>query len=147
MQVNSSPATQTENDTTSQSPEFGAGRFSKVMSFAYDQMQKLFGTSPSAAEHIAREVARQVGVILKADKFTSDLKVGAVTKDGKLSIAEVSRLSQRGTTSTPELELFHACQWWQDAGKHGFSYADTKLVLMPTLADKLKAIELDHGNE
>jgi hypothetical protein len=115
------PATkQTETE-----PNFGAGRYSELMKTLFKQSQKLFGMSPKAAEIFARDAASTHGASMAGASI--EAKVSKVSKDGKVTLAEASKV--KNVTSKPCLALMHAIQWIGEAGKHGISYGNTSWAL------------------
>jgi len=127
-----------------ETPKFGSGRYSVLMAFCFNQSIKLIGMSPKAAERFALNVGTQVGRYMKDVKFDASVKIGKTSgKEGTLSVSEALKGIAKRQESTPELQLAHALQWWQDACKHGWSYGFSKLQLTDELRDAVAAIEID----
>lgn len=126
---------------TTSRPEFGAGRYSAVMSNAYDNIQRMFGVSDKAAEKFARAVATQVGALMKSERVDANIRVGKASKDNKITVSEAAKL--KGATGTPELAIFHAMAWAQDAMKHGISFGRTDWKLNDELQACVNEMEME----
>ncbi len=118
------PETQVAPTQTAEvySPEFGTGRYSALMEECFRDAQTVFGLSLKPAEKLARQIASDVGAIMASASVS--IKLGKINKDGKLTIAEASKL--KGVTMTNALGALKALHFAAEAGTNGFSFTGTK---------------------
>lgn len=120
-------------------PDFGKGRYSSEMQKYYLAMQALLGISDKAAEKIARQMGSDAGAI--SARMTAEIKVGRSGKDGKVTFKDIA--SAKGVTGTNALNIVHAVQWIDTAGKNGISYGFTKWHLDTALHQYVLEVEAD----
>lgn len=102
-------------------PDFGNGRYSPLMDEVYDDSQTVYKLSPDKAEKLARKIATDLGAIMASQPV--EVKLGKMNKDGKLTISEASKL--KGFTVTLPIFALKGLHYAAEAGKNGFSFADT----------------------
>lgn len=102
-------------------PDFGNGRYSPLMSEAYDDAMTVFKLSSERAAKLARAIGADLGAFFANQPV--EVKLGKMNKDGKLTIAEACKV--KGITCTNAISALRALNYAADAGKHGFSHANT----------------------
>lgn len=117
-------------------PDFGNGRYSPLMEEVYNDAQVVFGITPVQAEKLARGIATELGAIMASAPV--EVRLGKLSKDGKLTIAEASKL--KGFTLTYNIAALRALHYAGDAGKHGFSFGATKWRTAGSLAKMLSEL-------
>lgn len=117
--------------------DFGGGRYSNLMTQAYNGLQTVFGLDWQHAAHLAKHIASHVGAIMK-DR-PAEVKVGRSDSGGRLSLSEAIKI--KGMLATPELSIMRALVYAKEAGLNGISYGYTKWVPVESvqqLFDKIK---------
>lgn len=110
------------NNTETNTPNFGNGRYSKAMQAMYNRMLTLFMIEPAKAEKIARMAGSDAGAALS--NVEAKLSFGKATgKDSTMSIAEVAKA--KGVRVTNPLAIARAIQWFDDAMKNGIKWNQT----------------------
>lgn len=117
--------------TTEVIPDFGGGRYSPEIERIYRTTIKLFGFEPKMAEYVARQAASDAGAAMAHAKAC--LLFGKTTKDGKMTIADASKM--KGCTVTNPLAIARAIQWLADSGLNFISYGNTNWHLSQTLQE------------
>ena len=100
---------------------FGNGRYSALMTEIFKNVQTVFKIEPAHAEKVARQVGSDFGAATQNAVVSASL--GKVNKDGKLTLAEASKV--KGVTLTNSLFIMYALQWVANAGGFGISYGFT----------------------
>jgi hypothetical protein len=103
-------------------PDFGNGRYSALMEEVFHDGQTVFNLSSEKSEKLAKAIATELGSIMASQRV--DVKLGKANKDGKLTISEACKL--KGFTITRPIGALRALHYAADAGKNGFSFANTK---------------------
>lgn len=134
--INVESAKSATENKLKEAPNFGAGRYSELMSTLHKQSQRLFGLNEEQAEKFARDAATTHGLAMADAKV--EAKAGKASKDGKVTLSEASKV--KGVTSKPCLALMHAIQWCGEAGKHGLSYGGTKWQLDEVLGGYVESL-------
>ncbi len=119
--VNTATTEQTQQQSSGK-PEFGTGRYSALMQECYDDSQVIFGLPADKAEKLSRRIASEVGAIMQSGVV--GIKTGKVSKDGKITISEASKV--KGVTMTNTLLSLKALHYAAEAGANGFMWSTTK---------------------
>lgn len=110
------------NQDANLEPDFGNGRYSHLMEQVYTQSQTVFKLPKDKAEKLARDISSEIGKVMANVKV--DVKLGKVSKDGKLTISEAAKL--KGFTTTNQVMALKALHYAAEAGKNGFSWGKTQ---------------------
>ena len=86
IEVSDSPA-----QTKEVKPDFGNGRYSRIMGIAYDDAKRVIGLEPNLAEKYARAFGADLGRARITPDSMSSLKFGKVDKDGYTKIRESAK--------------------------------------------------------
>lgn len=116
---------------TKEVSRFGNGRYSALMQECFQDLQKVFKLEESVAEKVSKVIGSEIGAIMANQHVT--IKLGSVNKDGKLNIAEASKI--KGVAITNTLMTLRALQYANEAIKNGFNRNETAWVPIPALAD------------
>jgi hypothetical protein len=143
-QVETLPASQVKEQTNVN--PFGSGRYSELMSSAYEQIQVVF---PSVPEEIAMKIAKQIGSDFGAAMRNSkvDAKIGKTIRDGKVTLAEAAKA--KGVHATHSLVIMHSLAFAEQAGKYGFAWQDTEFAVLKgsPLSRALEAFKIETSSE
>lgn len=90
-------------------PDFGNGRYSTAMKELYQDSQRLLGLSPEHAKKLAEVFGSDLGRYAPKIEF----KFGRKSKDGKITIRELSKM--KDLTITNSISLMRAVQLLQEA--------------------------------
>lgn len=135
----SNNATKQNANQETTKPDFGQGRYSAEAERVWRQCQDVLGIASDVAERIARRAVSDAGEVFKQASAT--LKVSKVSKDGKVTLADASKV--KGITVTNALMIIRTLDWIDEAGKNGISYGHTKWVLTPPLVEWVDEIRAD----
>jgi len=116
---------------TKEVSRFGNGRYSALMQECFQDLQKIFKLEEPVAEKVSRAIGSEVGAIMSNQHVT--IKLGSVNKDGKLNIAEASKI--KGVAVTNSLMTLRALQYANEAIKNGFNRNETQWTPIPVLAE------------
>lgn len=131
------PSTTAKPEVKLTKPDFGQGRYSKLMEETFQDSQIIFGLSPAVADILAREIASEFGKLMAGQKV--DIKFGKVNKDNKVTISEACKL--KGFTLTPQMHTLVALNYAGQAGKNGFSFGKTQWVPIEAISDYFADLE------
>lgn len=126
----------TITDKQARKPEFGNGRYSAFIKESWTAAQTIFGLSSEEAEKLAKQMASDFGAHMAKAPIT--VKLGAVNKDGKMTLSEASKV--KGVIMTDALMAMKALAFASDAEKNGFSYGETAWQPKPELAEYLASL-------
>ncbi len=121
--VMSTVATETApSQSKATKPDFGQGRYSGLMHEVFDDSQTVFHLSAEKAEKLARSIATEIGAVMASSKVS--IRLGKVSKENTLTIREAASI--KGILVTPNIATLRALLYAGEAGKHGFSFGNTK---------------------
>lgn len=122
---------QTAQTVAPSRPDFGSGRYSGLMETVYDDSQVIFRITKEQAEKLARQVASEVGAIMRNAQV--DVKTGKASKDGKITLSEAAKM--KGVSMTFALTSLKALHFAAEAGKNGFLWAKTQWEVSASLRE------------
>lgn len=112
-------------------PNFGNGRYSGLMEEVWHDAQTVFGLSSEQAAKLAQGIARDVGAAMAGASYS--VKLSKIDKDGRLTISEAAKL--KNVTITNNIMALKALQYAGEAGRNGFSFANTRWQVVKGLAE------------
>lgn len=122
-----------QSEQKSTKPDFGSGRYSSLMEECWHDSQTVFKLTSEQAEKLARQIASDFGAAIRNAPVT--VGVRATGKDNKLTLGEACKV--KGVTGTNALHCLRALHYAAEAGKFGFSYANTGWKTVGTIAEYL----------
>lgn len=113
---------------------FGNGRYSALAKECFDGAKQVFGLDETKADKLARIITTDFGAIMAANTRMelAGLKVGKLSKDGKLTLTEAAS-KVKGVTMTDSIHALMALKYASDAGKNGFLWGKTQWAVTDLL--------------
>lgn len=104
---------------------FGNGAYSKMAYDFYCNAGKRFQIPAKSLLVIAKQFVSDIGAFMA--KQDRSVKLGKLTKDGKLNMREI--VKAKGCTATKPMMLGRALEWMDEAESNGISYGKTEWKL------------------